>query len=159
MMCGNDPRLYEQLPVHNDNKFFQQGVEASQWPQIVKTFDIGIAPLFGPYDQRRSWIKTLEYGLAGVPWVATTGEPYKDHAQLGRLITNSAAAWEKQIEDIISNLLFEQTMADKRIELYQQWFIDNQIDTYGNVFSSIINDYKRRITRLPGITLVNWKPQ
>lgn len=157
MICGNDPRIYEQLPVHKDNKYFQHGVENKDWPQVVKTFDIGIAPLYGPYDQRRSWIKTLEYGLAGVPWVATSGEPYSDHAELGRNIENSPANWEKAIESIISNLGREQSIAENRIKHYQKWFIDNQLDKYGDTFSRIISENKQKITRLPGISYVNWK--
>lgn len=155
MICGNDPRLYEQLPVHKDNKYFQHGVEPNKWPGIVKVFDIGVAPLFGVYDQRRSWIKTLEYGLAGVPWVATDGEPYKDHAHLGRMVKNSASEWEYQIESIIKQLPTEQMMAEKRIAHYQQWFIDNQLDLYEKVFKQIIAE-KQAVQRLPGITYVNW---
>ena len=58
---------------------------------------------------------------------------------------------------IIKNLAFEQALAEKRIEIYQQWFIDNQVDTYGKVFGNIIANYKDTNQRLPGIHYVNWK--
>jgi len=151
VICGNDPRLHAQLPVHRDNKYWQRGVEPAQWPQIIKTFDIGVAPLYGPYDQRRSWIKTLEYGLAEVPWVATDGEPYNDHRGLGPLVKNDASTWEREIEKLISNLPAEQELAKQRLSVYQQWLIDNQVDTYGRVFGKIMQDFTMDHTRLPNV--------
>lgn len=156
MICGNDPRLYEQLPVHKDNKRFQPGVEPGKWPQVIKTFDIGVAPLFGIYDQRRSWIKTLEYGLAGVPWVATEGEPYSDHAAYGRMANNTPESWESNIENIIKNLKHEQALAEERIPYYQQFFIDNQLDLYESTFKEIMDNNIKTKRRLPGISYVNW---
>ena len=155
LICGNDPRLYSQLPVHRDNKHWQHGVEPSQWPQIIKTFDIGVAPLYGPYDQRRSWIKTLEYGLAGVPWVATEGEPYRDHTGLGTLIKNDPLTWERGIEQLIANLPTAQDLAAQRVELYRQWLIEQQVATYGKVFGQIQQDFTLDHTRLPNIHRVS----
>ncbi len=157
MICGNDSRIYEQLPIHKDNKFYQPGVDAEQWPQIVKTFDIGVAPLFGIYDQRRSWIKTLEYGLSGTPWVATEGEPYRDHASLGKLLINSPERWEYAIEETIVNLAKEQALAEQRVELYKSWCIDSQLDTYERIFNEIIQQQKINVGSLPGIHYVGAK--
>jgi hypothetical protein len=157
LICGNDPRLQAQLPVHRDNKHWQPGVEPSQWPQIIKTFDIGVAPLYGPYDQRRSWLKTLEYGLAGVPWVATDGEPYADHRGLGVLLKNDPTTWERELEKIITNLKTEQELATERVAIYQQWLIANQVTTYEKVFKRIINDFTMDHTRLPNIYRVKPK--
>ena len=157
MICGNDPRLYEQLPVHQDNKILQPGVEPAKWPQIIKTFDIGIAPLFGLYDQRRSWIKTLEYGLASVPWIASAGEPYSDHKQLGKLVNGVAREWEHAIETTIKNLKREQIVAEQRVKYYQQWFADNQLPAFERVYTAIINNHREMIGRLPGLHFVNWK--
>ena len=158
LICGNDPRLYHQLPVHRDNKHWQVGVEAQLWPQVVKTFDIGVAPLSGPYDQRRSWLKTLEYGLAGVPWIATDGEPYRDHAAFGRLITNSPLTWELAIENTIRDLSQQQLQAEQHIPLFQQWTIDKQIPTYEKVFKQIISEFNLDHVRLPNIHRVATKP-
>ncbi|RLC34159.1 hypothetical protein DRH14_03575 [Candidatus Shapirobacteria bacterium] len=44
---------------------------------IGNHFTVGLAPLFGGYDQRRSWIKPLEYALMGIPWVASNTLEYR----------------------------------------------------------------------------------
>lgn len=74
----------------------------SQWPRTVSQFTIGIAPLSGTYDERRSNLKVLEYAMAGVPWVATRGAPYLE-ARGGILIDNSAGAWFSAIDELIYN--------------------------------------------------------
>ena len=108
-VCGNDPRLYDQLDVPAENKVQQPGVAAHDWPKIVATFDIGLAPLdlregLAAYDQRRSWIKGLEYMLAGVPWIASSGEPYRDLVQYGTMVENSPAAWAEALVAMIDHL-------------------------------------------------------
>jgi len=155
MVCGNDDRIFHYLPVPNRQKLLQHGVPPDQWPQIVKTFDIGVAPLFGPYDQRRSWIKGLEYLHAGVPWIGTVGEPYNELSSLGTLIENSARNWEYVLHDMIIGLEQKQAIADERIELSKQFFVDNQIETYEKVFKRIINDFNDNKGILPGVIYVS----
>lgn len=43
---------------------------------MLKTFDIGIAPLYGLYDKSRSWIKVLEYMACDIPFIASDDVPY-----------------------------------------------------------------------------------
>jgi hypothetical protein len=157
MICGNDPRIYEQLPVPFDQRKQQPGVEPSAWPKIVKSFDIGLAPLHGYYDQRRSWLKGLEYGLAGVPWVGTTGEPYSDLRGLGYLIDNGVDSWYEHLCYIIDHLEKEQTVAEQRIPTFQQWFIGNQLETCRKVYQGVIDNFRMEHGRLPNVYYVNWE--
>jgi len=154
MICGNDDRIFKFLPVPKRQKFMQPGVPPNEWPTIIKHFDIGVAPLFGPYDQRRSWIKGLEYLLAGVPWVATQGEPYKDLAQFGTLIENSPDIWYDTLRNKINNLEQEHAIAEKRAEIASQWLADNQIATFDKVFREIIRDAKEEKGILPEVHYV-----
>lgn len=157
MICGNDPRIHDQLQVSPYQKIKQPGVDPNQWPRIVKHFDIGVAPLFGPYDQRRSWIKGLEYMLAGIPWVCTAGEPYRDIQNYGKHVMNSDAAWEVALEEIIKRLPEMQTETAQLIPVAQQWFATNQFENFKGLFSTIINDARDRASqhgRLPGIHYV-----
>lgn len=153
MVCGNDTRIYDHLPVPYDQKILQPGVPAEQWPLGVKTFDIGVAPLFGIYDQRRSWIKGIEYSLAGVPWVGTAGEVYRDVADTGILAPNGADAWEIAIEKIISNLQAEQATMEARIpEARQRFLVDNNLDKFETTYRQIINDFQgMNQPALPGV--------
>ncbi len=92
-ICGFDRRIFDMVPVPEDRKEHIPFVAPDLWPQNVAQFDIGIAPLAEEYDQRRSWIKGLEYMLARVPWVGTEGWPYKELSQWGTLVPNTLDAW------------------------------------------------------------------
>jgi hypothetical protein len=56
--------------------FIPTWVPIGQWPNVVRSFDIGLAPLSGAYDMRRSALKVIEYGLAGIPFVASNAGEY-----------------------------------------------------------------------------------
>jgi len=156
MLCGNDPRVYDALRVPLVNKFLQPGVPPADWPAIIKTFDIGVAPLYGIYDQRRSWIKALEYNLAGVPWVGTTGEPYRDLAHTGYVIENSAANWYNALARIIRNLETEQAQAAARVPQARALLAVNQMAAYEKVYTQIAKDIRIKRGRLPMLHFVNW---
>jgi hypothetical protein len=156
MICGNDPRIYEQLPVPFDQRRQFAGVPPQDWPKVVKTFDIGVAPLHGFYDQRRSWIKGLEYGLAGTPWIGASGEPYRDLADVGTLIDPGVDSWYYALDRMIGNLAKEQELAESRVPYYQEYFIDNQLDTCRKVYEGVIENFKLEHGRLPNVYYVNW---
>jgi hypothetical protein len=56
--------------------FIPRWVPFNQWPEVVRSFDIGIAPLSGAYDMRRSNLKIVEYGLAGIPFACSNKGEY-----------------------------------------------------------------------------------
>ncbi len=155
LICGNDKRIFDQLPVARGSKAWQPGVPPQDWPQTVSSFDIGVAPLYGPYDQRRSWIKGLEYLLGAVPWVGTTGTPYAEIAQLGYLVQNGAEKLEETIEFIIANLSREQERAKSLVPMAQTWFADRQEETYEKTYKEIISNFSIDSGRLAGVYEVN----
>ena len=159
MICGNDPRIADQLPVPREQKMAVRGVPPQDWPKIVRGFDIGVAPLFGPYDQRRSWIKGLEYLLGGVPWIGTRGEPYRDFEGLGILIRNSVEEWVSALEFLLSHREQAQRDAEEKREFASQWFIDQQLGRYEKVYQEIKQRFQAKRGRLPGLFYINWVPE
>jgi len=103
MICG-DKRIFNLLKVPEHQKIYQPYVEAAEWPRQIAKFDIGLAPLFGPYDQRRSWIKLLEYLIMKIPWVASEGPAYHALRNYGWLVPNNAAAWERILFDMVDHI-------------------------------------------------------
>ena len=71
------------------------------WPQHIAMMDVGLAPLAGLYDLRRSFVKALEFGMAGKPWVASEGPPYQD-AKGGLLVKSRPDDWQHAIDSILS---------------------------------------------------------
>lgn len=104
MICGNDTRIFEQLPLPPAQKVLQPWVPHAAWPRVLSQFDIGLAPLDGAYDERRSWIKVLEYLVMKIPWVASEGPPYQDLREYGWLVKNTASAWERVLLDMVDHL-------------------------------------------------------
>jgi glycosyltransferase involved in cell wall biosynthesis len=104
MICGNDQRIYKQLPLPEDQIILQPWVPYAEWPRILSMFDIGLAPLHGAYDERRSWVKILEYMVMKIPWVASQGPAYHDLRSYGWLVNNNSSAWERVLLDMIDHL-------------------------------------------------------
>ncbi len=156
-ICGNDTRIFERLQVAGNQKMHQPGVPPQEWPRQVRSFDIGVAPLFGWYDQQRSWIKGIEYLLAGVPWVGTGGGAdgtYADLAQVGRLIPNGVDAWEAALVELIEGLEGEQARARKvEAQARTRFVAEGNLDVFARVYKKIIKDFSEdvRRVRLPGV--------
>ncbi|MBU0598852.1 hypothetical protein KKF61_07770, partial [Patescibacteria group bacterium] len=117
--CGNEDRLdflFREFP--KDRFVRQPGVSADHWPQVVASFDIGIAPMDMrvvedntgagndgySYDERRSALKLVEYVCAGVPFVATDCAPYKELGRFGKLTENGADNWYKALKSRVDGL-------------------------------------------------------
>ncbi len=79
-------------------------VKFEDWPRHILDFDIGMLPLSGEYDRRRSSLKAIEYGLARLPWVGNVeySDPYNG-CQGGLFVSDNPRAWQtacaKLIED------------------------------------------------------------
>jgi glycosyltransferase involved in cell wall biosynthesis len=104
VMIAGDRRVYDQLPLPSEQKVFQPWVAYTEWPRVLARMDIGLAPLYGPYDERRSWIKVLEYMLMKIPWAASEGPAYHPMRSHGWLVKNTPNAWERVLMELVDNL-------------------------------------------------------
>jgi glycosyltransferase involved in cell wall biosynthesis len=117
-----DNRLIKQLGLPDDQLWFRHYVMFFDWPRILSSFDIGLAPLAMPYDQRRSRLKVMEYIAMGIPFVATKSEVYRDFfdcksgifVDQGILTTcdkSNEAGWLAALDKIAANLDDYRTIA------------------------------------------------
>ncbi len=104
MVCGGDKRIFDQLNIPENQKIYQPWVPFTNWAQVLAKFDIGLAPLLGAYDERRSWIKVLEYMVMRIPWVASEGPSYYDLRPYGWLVNNTPASWERVLLDMVDQV-------------------------------------------------------
>jgi len=102
------------------------------WPKVVATFHVGIACLSGSYDLRRSALKISEYGMAGIPWVATDEAPYKD-AVGGILVKNRSADWEKALESLIKDSALRERLGKEGHD-WAMALADEVVPTYSKIF-------------------------
>jgi len=114
-VCRNNSRVY----IHLQNKdpriailLDKAGLQGrysmhfwttfEAWPQIVKSWDLYICPIASQYDLRRSFLKQIEAGMAGIPWVASNLGSFKEGVG-GLLVNNKSAEWDRTIEAMISD--------------------------------------------------------
>jgi glycosyltransferase involved in cell wall biosynthesis len=126
-----DSRLIKQLSLPDNQLWFRHYVMFFDWPRILSSFDIGLAPLAMPYDQRRSRLKVMEYIAMGIPFVATKSEVYRDFwdCKSGIFIDQGALtvcdkpnekAWLTALNKIASNLDDYRTVALHEKQRYHE---------------------------------------
>lgn len=108
-------------------------VDFQQWPGEVKGFDIGLAPLHGDYDDRRSFLKCLEYGLAGVPFIASDAEPYRGKVQGGFLVGRREREWREALECLMMDSVERRARATEGLFWASQYTMDKNIAAYERV--------------------------
>ena len=171
-LCGNDQRMRQLVKERwpEGRWVIQEGVPPKKWPGIVATFDVGVAPLCGPgapqaeaYDQRRSWIKALEYMLCGVPWVATGGIVYEELDGKGgfTLKESGVDAWVEGLSTILDDL----DGWKNKVRPEMQWAYDNltmkaKVEWCVKLFSRINAEKQARDGLiLPNIVVVKEKEE
>jgi len=168
--CGHEGRLDTWLSRYGERVIRQVGVRPDHWPQVVATFDIGLAPLdtrpLDPpwregapvcgYDERRSWLKGAEYLTAGVPWVGSRCLPYQDLARWGKLVENTPDAWFAALDNMIERLAYEKQQAwERRRWALKKITLEGNIENYGEIMGRIMTaKHIRGGHRLPEITYV-----
>jgi glycosyltransferase involved in cell wall biosynthesis len=112
VLAGADPETFAMLPVPAERKTHLPFVKFQDWPKSLAQIDIGLAPLFGEFDQRRSWIKAAEYMAMRIPWVGSKGAPYADLQEFGTLVDKTPEDWAAALLRVLDNLPSYQALAD-----------------------------------------------
>jgi glycosyltransferase involved in cell wall biosynthesis len=99
VLISGDKRVFDMLEVKN--KVFQPFVPKEQWTPLLKYLDIGLCPLAGEYDKRRSWIKALEWMALKVPFIATKYPTYDEMHDFGLMTDNGYKNWEDAISQMV----------------------------------------------------------
>jgi glycosyltransferase involved in cell wall biosynthesis len=90
----------------HDRIRFIDSVSIEEYPNILAGFDIGIAPLEDTrFNRSKSDLKFLEYGMIGLPVVASKVGPYPDcirHGENG-LLASSPKDWLKHLTALVED--------------------------------------------------------
>lgn len=148
-ICG-DKRVFDLIDIPEEQKLFEGFVSYENWAKTVSTFDIGIAPLSGEYDKRRSWIKPMEYMMLKIPFIASDNVSYDSIKQYGKVIRNSPTTWEEAILDTISNLT--KNTPSLKETLGKAFNFSTQQDIYYKA-DSIVKTYKELAKKYGGLDL------
>ncbi len=157
-ICGNDPRLAKLLNIPSEQLVLQTGVPPKEWPHIVKTFDLGIAPLdmrdgYKSYDNHRSWIKAMEYLICGVPWIASQSNVYAELAEHGTVVENTVENWHNALINAVDNIEFLKREAKRKRKFGWGLTLEQNLD-------KLVETYERiglaAMPQLPQAFYVNW---
>lgn len=152
LLIVGDKRVVDQISAKIDRSKikFLPYVMFTDWPKVLAKFDIGIAPLAGEYDCRRSRLKVMEYLAMGIPFIATKAMPYfelldthleeyfVDQGDLDKADKPNMFSWELKIESIIDNIVKEREKAQSNKAYFYDWYdvnknIDNIVDVYERI--------------------------
>lgn len=136
VIAGGDRRIMQLFGPRNGWKgsiTVTPWTSVEDWGKVVNSFDIGIAPLDSQYDQRRSWIKGVEYTLAGIPWVYSQGRVYES-VGTGIGVKNQARWWEEALSDVLDNYPMYLDKAQEHKKSYTRWDIDCNIDKILDIY-------------------------
>lgn len=111
----------------------RQWVTFERWPAEVMGFDIGLAPLAGDYDRRRSFLKPLEYAYSRVPFIATDDAPYHDLVRGGLLVRNRPQDWEEALECLITSETARRSMVALGRPWAENYMMDKRVADYEQV--------------------------
>lgn len=140
MICGNEQWVKDELVkrIPAEQLIFKDWVPNEEWPRVVANFDIGLAPLAGSYDDRRSWVKLLDYTILGVPWVASDRPPYKS-VRGGIKIHNKRKNWLRAIRTLIDRPSAYQRLSETGFRWSRAYAgIQNHINVYLNMFDKVL---------------------
>ena len=171
--CGHEQRINYILDRWGDKVVRQHGVKPEHWPYVVASFDVGLAPLdMRPvpsntwkdgevkweggeysYDERRSWLKGVEYLCAGVPWLGTKCATYIDLERHGVLVENGEENWYRALTDMINNIGARKVLAnDKRKWALKKYTMEGNVNEYAAVYERIANMKRAKAgTILPNV--------
>lgn len=126
-LSGGDPRTINLFRTVHKQMRIMSWVDFNRWPSVMNKIDIGLVPLSGLYDMRRSWIKPLEMFIMGIPWIASPNEAYEEVPGGTIIEKNTAKFWEDAIEYYLSHY-----------EEVKQNVIDqeDQIEKFGSIYNA-----------------------
>jgi hypothetical protein len=103
LVIGADPTMYDRFKdLDETRKLFIPGMPFSYFPAFYHYIDIGIAPLQdNVFNRAKSDIKLVEFGAAGIPYVASNVLPYESWKDGGRLVSNEGE-WRSALDGYIT---------------------------------------------------------
>jgi hypothetical protein len=139
-IAGGDTRVFDLFKQYKARLLTYKWVPPTEWPMILNTFDIGLIPLAPKYDYRRSWVKSLEYTLMGIPWIGTKCPATSELEPYGTTVVNSSAAWRRAIQKAIDDYGTHKEKVDSGFQFACEQDIKANvlkiIETYGKIGST-----------------------
>jgi len=138
-----DPRVERYFSkFHKDKRMVVGWTPQAMFATKLSHFDIGLIPLYGEYDRRRSWIKTVEYSVMGIPWIGTDSEPTRE-TNTGLRVQNTPEAWYAGLQQYIQNYgAIKEAAIENQPLAVEAFGIDQNVHNLVKLFERIIEEDK-----------------
>jgi len=140
-IAGGDKRVSDAIDIPG-RVFPEAFVDFDKWPPVFATWDLGLVPLAGEYDNRRSWIKSLEYTLMGIPWIGTKAPPTEELADYGTRVKNTSFDWKRAINYAIDNYSEVKAKVVEGFEFAMAQDVDANVQKILEVYQTIYQKVK-----------------
>jgi O-antigen biosynthesis protein len=118
---------------------FHKGVAFQHYPEKLAglDLDLAIAPLeINPFNECKSNLRLLEYGVLGIPVIASDIVPYQTGLPV-TLLRNKTDLWIRTIRDKVNApLALAEEGAALRQAVLQEWTVERRIDQWLSAWNS-----------------------
>ena len=90
-----DALSHDQIEVY-------ENTDRSQWLEALTQIDIGLVPMVGQFDQRKSMRTVLEYMVMKIPWIGSQKTICHEAESYGSIAENVTDDWKIKLEEIIN---------------------------------------------------------
>lgn len=94
-------------------------VELEDYPALLSDLDVGLVPLASNvFNESKSYLKGLEYSALGIPFVASSTQPYRELAAKGAgLVVGGRKDWGRHLKRLITDDAFRRDQAESGYEV------------------------------------------
>jgi glycosyltransferase involved in cell wall biosynthesis len=134
LVAGDDSNMV--FPPHERIRQLRP-VKIEQYPRLIAEFDVGIAPVVDSrFNQAKSDLKILEYGILGVPCVASNVEAYAHSVENGEngFLAKNDKQWLKYLERLIEQPELRETVGSSAKEFAESRTIERNVQLWERAY-------------------------
>lgn len=122
-------------------------VDLSEYPEILKNIDIGLAPIRdNQFNRCKSELKAMEYGAAGCPVIASAVAPYKRYIEHGvnGFLVNKPKEWKKYTKILLDDPELRKKMGRANLEKARTMDINHRIVEREEFYLSARDEHRNK---------------
>jgi glycosyltransferase involved in cell wall biosynthesis len=134
VIAGGPPE--QELAAHERIRYLEP-TDIQHYPTLLEHFDVGLIPLADTaFNKSKSDLKFVEYGMLGIPSVASKLEPYERTVKNGEngFLATSPKDWLKYVTRFIEDVELRRTLGARAQEYARTRTIDHAIEKWERAY-------------------------
>jgi len=137
VMVFGDRRIAAMLGLPGDRVLYHDWQSFEEYPNVLRYFDAGVAPLAGEFALRKSDQKiAIDYPLMRIPWVASRFGPYRQEA--GGFLVSQGWQWGQRLCKLIEDADLCRAKGDEGYRAAQGRSIEIGVEDYLRAYREIV---------------------